>query len=160
VVASQARDVEVALGALAAGRAEATAKLRIVEEAAEGIGERVRIARRTSRPVSPSTTTSGTPPTALATTGRPAAIASRIEIGIPSESDESTKTSARASRSGTSLHSPSSVTPSMPSRNSACGPSPATSARNEPGSSERSAAARDPEALRQDQPADADDQRR
>src|SRR6266508_517552 len=38
----------------------------------------------TSRPVRPSSTISGTPPTRVPTTGTPAAIASRIEIGQPS----------------------------------------------------------------------------
>ncbi len=46
----------------------------------------------TSRPVTPSTTSSATPPTSEAMTGSPAAIASRIEIGAPSERLASTKT--------------------------------------------------------------------
>ena len=47
----------------------------------------------TRRPVSPSTTTSGFPPTRVATTGRPAAIASRRLFDIPSQTEERTNTS-------------------------------------------------------------------
>ena len=47
-------------------------------------GRRRRPAARAC-PVSPSSTASGTPPTALATTGSPAAIASSTDIGMPSD---------------------------------------------------------------------------
>ena len=67
----------------------------------------------TSSPVSPSATSSPTPPTSDATTGRPAAIASRIENGAPSERLDSTKTSAAASRAGTSDREPASSTRSL-----------------------------------------------
>ena len=98
-------------------------------------------------PVSPSRTSSGTPPTADATTGNPAAIASSTDIGSPSESLESTNRSAAASNSSTSLRVPSSSTaPSNPSLVISAasavrlGPSPAIRSRAEPGS--RAATAR------------------
>ena len=49
----------------------------------------------TSQPVFPSSINSGTPPTEVATTGRPAAMASRAAIGKPSSRDGITKTSQR-----------------------------------------------------------------
>src|SRR5215208_482905 len=50
----------------------------------------------TSMPVSRCLTCSGTPPTAVAITGRPAAIASSVDSGKPSDRDASTNTLQRA----------------------------------------------------------------
>jgi hypothetical protein len=61
----------------AAGVAELAAQGGIAEQPGKGGGEGGRIAGRTSRPVTPSTTASPTPPIAWATTGRPWAEASR-----------------------------------------------------------------------------------
>ena len=91
-----------------------------------------------------SSTSSGMPPTEVATTGTPAAIASSTDIGMPSDSLDSTNTSASASSAPTSLRSPSSST-APPSRAAAAasagrsGPSPATRRRNVPGSSRATA---------------------
>ena len=81
------------------------------------------------------------PPTAVAITGRPAAIASSTDIGSPSESLDRTKISAAASSWSTSRRVPSSSTVWPRSRSaiscsSACrsGPSPAISSRAVPGS--------------------------
>ncbi len=52
-------------------------------------------------------TTSGLPPTAVATTGSPLAIASSSELQMPSATDGSTKTSIARSSSGTRLLDPS-----------------------------------------------------
>ena len=57
---------------------------------------------RTRKPVSPSSTTSGTPPTFVATTGRPAASASMIVTGVPSLTDVSTTASQIAYHGATS----------------------------------------------------------
>ena len=98
-------------------------------------------------PVTPSTTSSATPPTAEATTGTPAAIASRIEIGRASERLARTNTSESASSSRTSRRCPSrSTCPESPSSRSSAatcwrsGPSPATIPRK--GSPFRPASAR------------------
>ena len=98
--------------------------------------------RDTSSPVSPSTTISGTPPTRVATTGRPAAIASRIETGSASLLLERTKTCDEARIAGMSFRSPANTTgPSSPSRRRSSsaagrsGPSPTRSARYGPRSS-------------------------
>src|SRR6266480_3555357 len=48
---------------------------------------------RARNPVSPSSTASALPPTSLATTGRPAAIASTIVFGNPSLREQRTATS-------------------------------------------------------------------
>src|SRR5690606_4351092 len=56
----------------------------------------------TNRPVSPGRTTSRLPPTSVATTGSPAAIASSRVIAIPSLRDESTNRSASARKLPTS----------------------------------------------------------
>ena len=57
-------------------------------------------ARWTSRPVTPSITTSGVPPTAVATTGRPAAISSNTTTGSPSVcEDEAARSHAGSTRS-------------------------------------------------------------
>ena len=69
----------------------------------------------TSRPVSPSTTASGFPPTSHATTGSPAAIASRIALENPSSREGWTKRSEARRRSGTSVRLPTKRTdPSIP----------------------------------------------
>ena len=58
---------------------------RIVEQAAQGVGHRGRVVgRRTTSPVSPSTTASAAPPLSPATWGTPAAAASRNTIPKPS----------------------------------------------------------------------------
>ena len=49
----------------------------------------------TRRPVSPSTTSSGLPPTRVATTGRPAAMASSRALDMPSSTEDRTNTSKR-----------------------------------------------------------------
>lgn len=90
-------------------------------------------------------TTSSTPLTRVATTGSPAAIASRTALGKPSTSEDSTNTSAPASRSGTSLRAPENVTRSRRPRRlaSSCsaapsGPSPTNSSvRSSGGAPER-----------------------
>ena len=56
--------------------------------------------RSTSQPVTPSTTTSGTPPTRVATAGRPLAAASISTSGVPSLSDEFTTMSDAACHTG------------------------------------------------------------
>ena len=60
----------------------------------------------TKNPVSPSTTSSGTPPTFVATTGLPDAIASSSAMGRPSDSDGSAKRSITASNARTSSLKP------------------------------------------------------
>ena len=78
--------------------------------AAPGRGRGARGARRappcrrrgTRKPVSPSSTTSGTPPTRVATTARPAASASMIVTGVPSLADVSTTASQTAYHGATS----------------------------------------------------------
>ena len=57
---------------------------------------------RTRNPVSPSSTTSGTPPTLVATTGRPAASASMIVTGVPSLAEVRTTASQIAYQGATS----------------------------------------------------------
>ena len=54
----------------------------------------------TTKPVDPSETTSATPPTSVATTGRPEAAASMSARGVPSRSDVRAITSAAAYQSG------------------------------------------------------------
>src|SRR5467141_827138 len=54
------------------------------------------------RPSFPISKRSGTPPTAVLTTGRPEAIASITESGLPSQSELSTKTSIAPNTSGIS----------------------------------------------------------
>ena len=80
-----------------------------------GVAGELRPARRpaarglsgsTSKPVSPSTTSSGIPPTRVATTGRPAAIASRTPSGKLSAREGWTRTSSSGSRSRTSATKP------------------------------------------------------
>ena len=73
----------------------------------------------------------------LATTGRPAAIASSTESGRPSDADESTNTSEFASSEPTSSRSPSNSTgawPSSRSTTSRSGPSPTITPRKLRGS--------------------------
>ena len=60
----------------------------------------------TSAPVTPSSTSSGLPPTSVAITGRPVAIASRIVFEMPSARDGSTKQSRPRRIAGTSVRSP------------------------------------------------------
>ena len=67
----------------------------------------------TSQPVTPSSTSSRMPPTAVATTGRAAAIASIAADGSPSNRDGNTKRSARARRAATSVRLPSRWTRSV-----------------------------------------------
>jgi hypothetical protein len=64
----------------------------------------------TSRPVSPSATISGRPPTLLATTGNPTAMASMAAIPRPSCNDGRTKTSAPGSRCSTAVEKPQNTT--------------------------------------------------
>ena len=64
----------------------------------------------TSRPVSPSTTTSGMPPAVVATMGRAAAIASSSDVPSPSVTELITKTSNPLSSARTSVRNPVSTT--------------------------------------------------
>ena len=64
----------------------------------------------TSRPVTPSTTASGMPPAVVATTGRDAAIASRIDVPSPSVSELITNTSRPPSSDRMSGRKPTSFT--------------------------------------------------
>ena len=85
----------------------ACARFAIARQLQAGVCQRRLVPR--ARPAGRSRrcwTISGTPPTAVATTGVPSAIASRIAIGIPSFSDGSTKTSIAAIRSWTSVRGP------------------------------------------------------
>ena len=105
VRAPERLEVEALLRPRPACRPEAATKRRIAGQALQRGGERFGIPGSTRRPVSPSTTCSGTPPTRDATTGSPAAMASRTETGCPSDRLASTKTSAAASSCGTSWRS-------------------------------------------------------
>ena len=69
----------------------------------------------TSMPVSPSATTSGTALTRVATTGRPASIASSRTIPKPSQREVCTKTSARSSQSRMSVRPGRATASSRPS---------------------------------------------
>ena len=92
--------------------ARACAPVRSRPSPARRSGRRARISSRsaiacvsrgrTRKPVSPSSTTSGTPPTLVATTGRPAASASMIVTGVPSLADVSTTASQIAYHGATS----------------------------------------------------------
>ena len=100
----------------------------------------------TSSPVRPSSTISGSPPTALAITGRPRSIASRATIPKPSPKEGTTTTSARSRTGSTGATRPRKVTASpSPSRmavaRSSCSssPSPAISSVS-PGSRSRARA--------------------
>ena len=77
----------------------------------------------------PSSTSSGLPPTRVATTGSPLAIASRIVFEMPSASDGSTKQSSPRRISGTSARSPGSH---ASSRMPGCSSTRSTSARSGP----------------------------
>ena len=90
----------------------------------------------TSTPCRPSSMTSGVPPTRVARTGRPSAIASRITLDMPSRSDGATSRSAAFIRAATSERSPSSRARSSSFRSrmraasvSCCGPPPTSSSR-------------------------------
>ena len=82
-------------------------------------GPRRRRARR-AVPVSPSATTSGTALTRVATTGRPASIASSSTIPKPSQRDVCTKTSARSSQSRMSVRPGRVTASSSPSSATSC----------------------------------------
>ena len=85
---------ELGLDAPPARLTEAVGQLAIPQQAQHGIGEgRARPWAGRGGPSRPSTTTSGFPPTRVATTGRPAAIASRRLFDIPSQTEERTNTS-------------------------------------------------------------------
>ena len=60
----------------------------------------------TNSPVRPASTNSGLPPTAVAITGRPLAIASKIVFEMPSASDGRTNISSPRRIAGTSRRSP------------------------------------------------------
>ena len=66
-----------------------------------------------SLPYRPSPRSSATPPTSVEITGNPAAMASIIELGMPSAMELMTKQSAQASSEGTSLRRPVMVTLSL-----------------------------------------------
>src|SRR5437588_8728447 len=85
----------------------------------------------TRRPPSPATTASGLPPTSVASTGRPLAIASSKAFEKPSVSEGRRKRSAAARRGRGSSSSPAKTTlparprrPARPSRAARSGPSP------------------------------------
>ena len=92
--------------------------------------------RSTSQPVTPSITTSSTPPTRVATTGRPVAPASIRTSGVPSLSDEFTTMSAAACHAGIASLQPANRTASASPSAAACasssgrsGPSPTMHSR-------------------------------
>ena len=96
---------EAELGLDAATRCGAHARTRgpVVDQLHESGGEGLGILWWHGYPVSPSAISSPTPPTAVQTAGRPAAIASRRAIGRHSTVTElSTKTSIPRRRAGTS----------------------------------------------------------
>jgi hypothetical protein len=89
-----------------------------------------------SRPVSPWRTSSVSPPTAGAATGRPAAMASSTALGDPSRAEDRAKTRARASSGRTSGLPPANSTrparsgsEARASREGRNGPSPAKTSR-------------------------------
>src|SRR5881227_1676539 len=75
----------VARGGERAGlRRERAREFRVGEQARQRAGQRLSSRGATSSALSPSATISGTPPTAVAATGTPAAIASSKAYGEPS----------------------------------------------------------------------------
>ena len=85
-------DAKLGLGPYPARRSEPSTERGVVESRSIAAASSPGVTGVTSSPVSPSTTSSGSPPTRDATTGSPAAIASKTEIGRPSERVERTKT--------------------------------------------------------------------
>ena len=102
-VVEQARDAVALEHALAPGRAHARAELGVARRARRG-APRARPCHRasTTKPSTPSRTTSGTPPTPYATTGLPAASASITVTGVPSFPDGSAIASIAAYHGATS----------------------------------------------------------
>ena len=87
----------------------ARARASVADEGADGLASSASSPAATRTPQVAGTTL-GRPPTAVATTGRPLAIASGTASGRPSVRDDSAKRSNEASNDGMSRRTPVSVT--------------------------------------------------
>ena len=130
------RETEVIPHPCLSGCSHTQPSLRVVQQKTDAGSQGLEIARRDEPASLPVLYKLGDSPTAEATTGKPAAMASRTETGKPSSREGSTKTSQRGSTElRLSTHPRNSTLRARPSSSNLCsnslpcGPDPAISTR-------------------------------